>query len=46
MNRIPIEEDEALRNNRKTSMVVKWNQVNKAPSDPVLQAGPEVSFNP
>lgn len=33
-----MKEDEALRNNRKTSMVVKSNQVNKAPSDPVLQA--------
>lgn len=52
MNRIQVKEAGALRNSRKVSMVVKSNyiksnQVKKALSDLILlQAGPEVSFNP
>lgn len=46
MNKIQMKEDEALINSRKTSMVVKANQVKKALSDPGLQASPEISFNP
>lgn len=50
MSRIQIEVDEALRKNRKTSMVVKSNQVksnqiNKALCDPVFQAGPGIPLS-